>query len=184
MSGLEGLRRVAEAATPGPWEWEPPSKESWPDGDESLVTAYVPAGEQYPSSVLYGWGYDASGINASDEDRSFIATFNPLTVLALLDRLAAAEAAVERCRARMDRLAEDQQAALNVCGRFEEHLVIAVNLYSEACDDLSAALGDDGAGKVAETAVAGSVGDWEAGVTLGDVEDAERLSGPGNEGMA
>ena len=63
----------AEAATEGPWQWDPPSEEKWPQGDESLRTAHAPEGEEYPTVVLYGWGYDASGIDATEADRAFIA---------------------------------------------------------------------------------------------------------------
>lgn len=64
------LRERAESAAPAPWEWEPPSGESWPMGDESLLDA---TGE----TVLYGWGYDASGIHATDADRTYIAMMHP-----------------------------------------------------------------------------------------------------------
>jgi hypothetical protein len=96
-----GLRAVAEAATPGPWRWEEPSKESWPQSDESLVSdgkTWESGGREYPETVLSGWGYDASGTEADAEDRAHIAAFDPPTVLALLDALDAAErklAAVE-----------------------------------------------------------------------------------------
>jgi hypothetical protein len=100
---------VARAATPGPWAWQPPSKDSWPQGDESLV---APGDEWQPDSyfggcteflrefhgtreledgshlhrttrtVVSGWGYDASGTDADDEDRAHIARHDPTRVLA------------------------------------------------------------------------------------------------------
>ncbi|MBN7792416.1 ead/Ea22-like family protein [Microbacterium esteraromaticum] len=87
---LDALEAVARAATPGPWEWEPPSDEQWPSGDEPLVTSN-PGEDGYPDVVLSGWGYDASGTEASDEDRGHIATFDPPTVLALIARVKEAE---------------------------------------------------------------------------------------------
>lgn len=86
----EALRKLADAATEGPWHWDPPSDEAWPSGDESLL-----AGEEV---VLYGWGYDASGIEGSDEDRAFIAAART-AVPALLDALAAAEHRATRAEA-------------------------------------------------------------------------------------
>lgn len=77
---LDVLQAAAEAATPGPWEWEPPSEEDWPNADESLVTTWK--GESgFPETVVSGWGYDASGTEASDEDRAFIAAWNPAVAL-------------------------------------------------------------------------------------------------------
>ena len=99
MSELGRLREVAEAATPGPWYWEPPSGEDWPQSDESLLTRHRGEGDDYDPDVLSAWGYDASGTHASDEDRTHISTFDPPTVLALLDRLEAAEAKVARAQA-------------------------------------------------------------------------------------
>lgn len=96
------LRKIAENATPGPWEWAPPSDESWPMEDESLETSWI--GEHgYKETVLSGWGHSASGTAAEPQDREFIATFNPERVLELLDRLERAEAALQRVRALADR---------------------------------------------------------------------------------
>ena len=91
------LRKIAENATPGPWQWEPPSGEDWPVEDESLVTTWS-ADDGYPKSVVTGWGYDASGTEAGPQDRAFIATFNPEMVLALLDRVEKAEQTIARVR--------------------------------------------------------------------------------------
>lgn len=87
------LRKLAEAATPGPWEWEEPSDDLYPVGDESLVTAWNEE-DGYPKSVVTSWGYDADGVTASAEDRAFIAAANPKALLALLDELAEARAAL------------------------------------------------------------------------------------------
>lgn len=86
----EALRRLADAATEGPWHWDPPSDDEWPSADESLR-----AGKDL---VLHGWGYDASGISGSDEDRAFIAAART-AVPALLDALAAAEHRATRAEA-------------------------------------------------------------------------------------
>ena len=87
------LRRLLAGASPLPWQWEPPSGRSWPQGDESLVTT---SGDP----VLYGWGYDASGIDGTDADRALIAAaVNALPTL--LDDAAerdALAAKVERVR--------------------------------------------------------------------------------------
>jgi hypothetical protein len=100
---------VARAATPGPWAWEPPSTDSWPQGDESLValgddwqpdsyfggcsdflrgfhgTRELDDGSHLhrtATAVVSGWGHDACGTSASDEDRAHIARHDPARVLA------------------------------------------------------------------------------------------------------
>ena len=80
---LNRIREQANAATPGPWEWEGESEEMWPTGDNSLRAV----GGADPEFVLMAWGYDAYGITAqSDEDAEFIAAART-TVPALLDAL-------------------------------------------------------------------------------------------------
>jgi hypothetical protein len=74
------LRERSEAATSGPWAWEAPSSDNWPTGDQSLYGAD-------DSLVLYGWGYDASGIDATAADRTYVATMHPGVGLALADWL-------------------------------------------------------------------------------------------------
>ena len=67
------------AAAPSPWRWEPPSGGDWPVCDESLAT-------EDGEAVLFGWGYDASGIDGAPADREFIAdarTALPAAVAAL-----------------------------------------------------------------------------------------------------
>lgn len=78
------LTERAEAATPGPWRWEGASTSDWPQGEESLI-ADRDNGEH--ELVLYGWGYDASGIDARDEDRAYIALMSPGVGLVLADLL-------------------------------------------------------------------------------------------------
>ena len=90
------LRRLLAGASPLPWQWEPPSGKNWPLGDESLVTT---SGDP----VLYGWGYDASGIDATAADRALIAAaVNALPTL--LDHLAHMTEARNNARAEVNRL--------------------------------------------------------------------------------
>lgn len=83
---LERMRRVAEGATPGPWNLTP---------DEGGVADLVADG-MFIATL-------------DDRDAPHIATFDPPTVLALLDRLEAAEARV----ARVEALAGDYDAYEN-----------------------------------------------------------------------
>ena len=83
---LDDFRKIAEAATPGPWEWERPSEDDFPQHDQSLVTTWKEEDGE-PATVLHGWGYDASGTEAEPQDRLFIATFNPKRVLELLAQI-------------------------------------------------------------------------------------------------
>ena len=95
----EALRRLAEKATPGPWEgtdgfggtWVTDSGGGIPGG---LSGAVHPSTAKMPGVVLG---------NVSDYDAMYIAAINPQVILALLDELEAAEATAERRRALLER---------------------------------------------------------------------------------
>ncbi len=84
---LDELRQVAERATPGPWEREGTGvlgeREAWDlgNGPARIMKAQMP------------WQRERMEANAEH-----VATFDPPTVLALIDRAEAAEQAVERVR--------------------------------------------------------------------------------------
>lgn len=92
---LEELRKIAEAATPGPWEWEQPSEEEFPTCDESLITAWK-EDDGHPVEVVTSWGFDACGTEAESQDREFIATFNPQKVLSMLKEIGHLREGVKR----------------------------------------------------------------------------------------
>lgn len=80
---VKRLRKVAEAATPGPWSAcvrNSLMAVTTADGGLSVSTVGMP---EHPGAI---------------EDAGHIAAFDPPTVLALLDRLEAAEAAVRRTK--------------------------------------------------------------------------------------
>lgn len=84
------LREVAEAATPGPWEWEDEGfmgcGQVWTQGEGVEGGSIAgPTGDCYPRS-----GYSPK------EDMQFIATFDPPTVLGLLDTIDALAARLAR----------------------------------------------------------------------------------------
>lgn len=82
MKRLDEIEARANAATPGPWEWEGEAKAEWEIGANSLVPSRRP-----DDPVLYGYGYDASGIEVkSPADAEFIAHART-DVPALLDAL-------------------------------------------------------------------------------------------------
>ena len=69
MNRLDKIEARANAATEGPWEWEGEAKAEWEIGANSLVPSRRP-----DDPVLYGYGYDASGIEVkSPADAEFIA---------------------------------------------------------------------------------------------------------------
>ena len=69
MNRLDKIEARANAATEGPWEWEGDAKAEWEEGANSLVPSRRP-----DDPVLYGYGYDASGIEVkSPADAEFIA---------------------------------------------------------------------------------------------------------------
>lgn len=86
---LTELRKVARAATPGPWVW---SKEpdGWGDNGPNLETVergpICPDGSQGArEQIVSSWGHDAHGICVEDANAAHVETFDPPTVLALLD---------------------------------------------------------------------------------------------------
>lgn len=85
---LTELRKVAEAATPGPWTVDGHVGSEYDD----LVVAPYPGGEP-------GWVVGVAETETSPEGATHIATFDPPTVLALLDRVAELEAVVGRVEA-------------------------------------------------------------------------------------
>ena len=69
MNRLDKIEARANAATEGPWEWEGEAKAEWEEGANSLVPSRRP-----DDPVLYGYGYDASGIEVkTPADAEFIA---------------------------------------------------------------------------------------------------------------
>ena len=69
MNRLDKIEARANAATEGPWEWEGEAKAEWELGANSLVPSRRP-----DDPVLYGYGYDASGIEVkTPADAEFIA---------------------------------------------------------------------------------------------------------------
>ena len=82
------MREVAENATPGPWQWHP--------GSDNVVAWN---GEDIDICAVY---QDDADTKATGE---FIATFNPQTILALLDAYEASARDAEILRTAMERLA-------------------------------------------------------------------------------
>ena len=69
MNRLDEIEARTRAATEGPWEWEGEAKSEWEIGANSLVPSRRP-----DDPVLYGYGYDASGIEVkTPADAEFIA---------------------------------------------------------------------------------------------------------------
>ena len=86
MTTLTDLKRLARAATPGPWTLEP-------------------SDPQQPSRYVRTCGYDPKAMESptsirclNDGDSSYIAALSPERVLLLLELIDAADAMRERCR--------------------------------------------------------------------------------------
>lgn len=85
------LRRLAEAATPGPW--------SLTDGDPAMSGQHWTIRRQgVPGIRVSGFTYGFNG------DATYIAAANPAVVLGLLDRLAHMTEARDNARAEVERL--------------------------------------------------------------------------------
>ena len=83
------LRRLAVAATPGPWWHE------WVDGDDWWAVYGQPTGDMVCPEVCTMWSSDES---------AYIAAANPAVMLGLLDRLAHITSARDAARAEVARL--------------------------------------------------------------------------------
>lgn len=93
MIDLKAIRAAAEAAPyEAPWRYEPTGQTVW-------------AGNTYVVADIRGWGYLQylpNGEALQDATGVFIATANPATILAMLDRLEAAEAKVKELEAKLE----------------------------------------------------------------------------------
>lgn len=140
MIDLPALRRLAQAATPGPWHWgswmyrpnAPETKmyEFVKPGvdklDEDLVLSTAPYGaignydlrEKHDllMSISTGYGGETS-IDISDQDANYIAALNPTVVLALLDRLEVAEQRRSNPTPVENEVALQQTGRCPTCGR-------------------------------------------------------------------
>lgn len=101
------MRRVAEAATPGPWEVEgeaipfhPKQRNEFADQGAGISFA------KGKGEIVVGGAQDEQGGAVgilSNEDAAHIATFNPATALSLLDQLADREREVAELREALSR---------------------------------------------------------------------------------
>lgn len=88
---LTQLREVAEAATPGPWVTA---------GRTAVESVHDCSPQHDCRGIAATSGMSRHPVRPAEEaDATHIATFDPPTVLALLDRLEAAEATVRRVKA-------------------------------------------------------------------------------------
>jgi predicted nucleic acid-binding Zn-ribbon protein len=94
---LAELRRIAEAATPGEWTARYERAGKYGGGDDWHIDAAPPLG-----CVSCGLS-DFTG----EADARHIATFNPATVLALLDRIAELEARRDELLALVARISQE-----------------------------------------------------------------------------
>ncbi|MGP5048990.1 ead/Ea22-like family protein [Glutamicibacter ardleyensis] len=90
MKDLTNLRKIAEQATPGPWEAKQTPIHT-PSGEGGDYYVSCPTGIDVASTV-------GSSYEQEEPDALHIATFDPPTVLALITRLEQAEQAVARVR--------------------------------------------------------------------------------------
>ena len=121
---LAELRRLAEAATPGPWTFEAPKRfevhierelcRCSGVGDEYEFVSETADGHVHlwhESHIIYAgeevvagnYDYEDGGI-IERRDRDYIAAANPATVLGLLDRLTHMTEARDNARAEVERL--------------------------------------------------------------------------------
>lgn len=79
---LDQWQRLADGATPGPWQWSPRLREPWPRSEDGPTLETVArtideddGSEIAAHEIVYAmWGYDTATIEVSDSDAEFIAT--------------------------------------------------------------------------------------------------------------
>lgn len=150
------LRALAEAATPGGWCYLGSSTSSEEYGHRPGSSA------SYASDTDHGMAFKVTNTafgRQSLADAAFIAAANPATVLALLDRLEAAEALVDdfEKRARMASIEAQTERSRRANSRARTYAAVACAWF-DARAELLAALGEQGA-----TSVEAVVGDDESG---------------------
>jgi hypothetical protein len=121
MADYDELRRLAEAATPGPWQTD--------DANRTWVSASMP--------LLVVADCDVNATDDRKPNAAFIAAVNPQTVLALLDALAAKDAALKRyVQTVADTLHYDMKAILSDTPehRMKQQLSAMTAARDEACD--------------------------------------------------
>lgn len=135
---LTELRKVAEAAaTNAEWDF-------WYTEDGRLEM-FVPNGTMDTLTVFRFVDYDDCPECARPDpaDAAHIATFDPPTVLALLDRVGELEATVARVEADRDRQARAADALDRTCDELVESVVGLRAKAERLTDELRAALDGD-----------------------------------------
>ena len=118
---LAELRRLAEAATPGPWDFHRPH----PNYRAYAVDRVMPGGH-------LGEDVATTGDVCAEENGAYIAAANPAAVLGLLDRLAHMREARDNARAEVERLTELVEAVRALhrpVGRFGYCATCAYAIY-------------------------------------------------------
>lgn len=113
---LNELRKIAEAATPGPWV-------ACSEGDPDGTRRYTVNPDRELGTDVCAMGYDVAG-SANVE---FIATFDPPTVLALLNRLEQAERNADTYQKLYEQRAESLEQAEQAVARMREAATAMAN---------------------------------------------------------
>ena len=108
------LRRLAEAATPGPWKIAPAGTKAYEREDPYPFDMIQVAPARFVRT-------EGRGENEANSNAAFIAAANPATILSLLDRLEAAETAFTQsdktCRDLTEKVIPNLRRELEVAER-------------------------------------------------------------------
>lgn len=122
---LNELRKIAEAATPGPWKAETHCAYT---EDKYHAVYSVDAGDSPVISQL-GCGCCDVGLEVSKPDAAFVAAFNPEAVLALLSRLEQAEQDRDKLRNRLDAMRRQRDGYRNQLRKAEQQVTRVRELH-------------------------------------------------------
>ena len=100
---IEELRRLAQAATPGPWKMVPvgDGRQKFAVADSEFLSILTVMDE---GGATFGTVYD-------DDDARFIAAANPAAIFELLDRLEAAEKERDALRSKIAEMGRQEPVA-------------------------------------------------------------------------
>ena len=111
------LRRIAQAATSGPWTVEQEIEETDFGKIKIFSVDPVTAFSWYDDSAMAHTALDT----LEEADAEFIATFNPQRVLEMIDTLRGAEIRLDHAKTVIDRLQTRLAAVEQIADAIEEH---------------------------------------------------------------
>jgi len=138
MIDIKELRRLAEAATPGPWVMN------------EIDNSEINHNDQNGDAIVGMYDYEAGGVIHQD-DALFIAASNPSAILSLLDHIEQQQAEIARLRKDAEEIHKNMlQAITDPENQPSQYGTVPMTMYEEIVDKY-AALADKYASRFSDT---------------------------------